>query len=108
LILKADDMKLIKLNESQYKRLFEAAETLLTLQNGDDEQNSLPHNIGQRDVSAAGSEIEDKDGGHKFQDPFGGIKPGPDGELERTGLDKNMSRTGALNSGGLRGGTGGF
>lgn len=97
-------MKLIKLNESQYKRLFEDKEipdptddeeTIQSL--GDEDQSNLPTN--------SSSEVRTSPVG---ADPLGGIKQGPDGEFGRTGLDKNMSRNGAFNSGGLRGGTGGF
>lgn len=89
-------MKLIKLNESQYKRLFEASETLIGLGGTDESQNPLPHNVGQTDVSAAGTEITDKDGGHKFQDQLGGVKPGPDGKLGKNSFADNLSNNGNL------------
>ena len=103
-------MKLIKLNESQYKRLFEADETLLGLGDSDESQNPLPHNIGQSQVSNAGSEISDEDDGHKFQKPFGGITRGKetDGKFVGKDLGDVVSRPSTFNMGGVRGGTGGF
>jgi len=89
-------MKIIALNESQYKRLFEASETLLNLGNGDGSQNNLPHNIGKSQVSAAGSELTDKGNSHEFQEPFGGIKRNPDGKLGLHTFADNISNNGNL------------
>ena len=96
-------MKLIKLNESQYKRLFESSVDFYTEDN--------PSSVSDfKDQSQVGldAKMTGKDGDPVNQKPLGGIQQGPDGEFGRTGLDKNMSRNGAFNSGGLRGGTGGF
>ena len=78
-------MKLIKLNESQYKRLFEGnIETF--------GQNSNPEYFDQGKVSCQSARLQDKDGVSTVEpDPVGGFKKGPDGKWKKTGLDQDMS-----------------
>ena len=74
-------MKLIKLNESQYKRLFEM-DSFVKGAGGDDLSN-LPNNIGNKEVNPAGAEMIGKDGEKEFAKPIGGIQPDPDGHLHK-------------------------
>ena len=77
-------MKLIKLNESQYKRLFE--EDIETFG-----QNSNPEYFNQENVSCQSPKLKSKDGKSTVDaDPIGGIKKTPWG-YERTGLDRQLS-----------------
>jgi hypothetical protein len=79
--IKQDSMKLIKLNESQYKRLFEM-DSFVQGAAGEN-LSSLPNNIGNKEVNPAGAEITGKDGEKKFAKPLGGIQPDANGELHK-------------------------
>jgi hypothetical protein len=74
-------MKLIKLNESQYKRLFEM-DSFVKGAAGDD-LSSLPNNIGNKEVNPAAGEMDGKDGEKTFAKPLGGIQPDENGELHK-------------------------
>ena len=93
-------MKVINLNESQYKRLFEViSDTDPLIDLGNENPDPLP--------SSSQGEVRTGPVGSK---PFGGITKGKetDGKLMGKDLGDVVSRTSTFNMGGVRGGTGGF
>ena len=71
-------MKVIKLNESQYKRLLEDIGFY-------DETNpsSMPHNTGNKEVNPGAGEWEGVDGDTEYGKPLGGIQKDPEGKLHK-------------------------
>ena len=84
-------MKLIKLNESQYKRLFESSVDFYTEDN--------PSSVSDfKDQSQVGldAKMAGKDGDTVNQKPLGGIQPDENGKLHLRTFADNISNNGNL------------
>lgn len=72
-------MKVINLNENQYRRLFEASPTVTNLVNGDEKQDTTPGGIGSQIFNTA-------------------IKTSKDGNQEEFGIDPDSEKIALMRS----------